>query len=291
MKSIGKTLKTLRENKGITLIEVSENTKTNIDILKAIENGNIDYFKDDLLYINFYIKNYLRYIKEDDYDFQNDLNKVINNYKNSSQNQAVVDDSEVNDFMIKRIQQAGVGQKKIKVKDYSFKSFVFIGTIIVILLIFFILTNKDNHNNDSIEDEIVNKPKIENTILPSVAPTDLPIIDTDHKLKINIVDHSTYEIVNYTEGQNLEVTIKFGIDTWFKASVNEVSLSTPASKVYTQDEEIKIIETAKKDLKISLHLGKVINNNIYINDDLLVLDEKIINNSNSQVINIILKGE
>ena len=291
MKSIGKTLKTLRENKGITLIEVSENTKTNIDILKAIENGNIDYFKDDLLYINFYIKNYLRYIKEDDYDFQNDLNKVINNYKNSSQNQAVVDDSEVNDFMIKRIQQAGVGQKKIKVKDYSFKSFVFIGTIIVVLLVFFILTNKDNHNNDSIEDEIVNKPKIENTILPSVAPTDLPIIDTDHKLKINIVDHSTYEIVNYTEGQNLEVTIKFGIDTWFKASVNEVSLSTPASKVYTQDEEIKIIETAKKDLKISLHLGKVINNNIYINDDLLVLDEKIINNSNSQVINIILKGE
>ena len=56
MKELGETLKASRINQNKSITDISEITKMNINIISNIEEGNVDYFRDDLTYLKYYIK-------------------------------------------------------------------------------------------------------------------------------------------------------------------------------------------------------------------------------------------
>ena len=56
MTEIGSIIRGKREELGLTLAEVSEKTKISMIHLVAIENGDMDHFKHDMVFLRFYLK-------------------------------------------------------------------------------------------------------------------------------------------------------------------------------------------------------------------------------------------
>ncbi len=65
MDKIGSLLKQKRLEKGLTIEAVSEKTRLTIKHLKAIEEGDISYFRDDLSYLRFFLKAYCNALELD----------------------------------------------------------------------------------------------------------------------------------------------------------------------------------------------------------------------------------
>ncbi len=58
MEEIGKLLKEKRLELGLTIEEVSEKTRLTQKHIKALEEGDISFFHDDLSYLRFFVKSY-----------------------------------------------------------------------------------------------------------------------------------------------------------------------------------------------------------------------------------------
>ena len=58
MKEIGATLKKRREELGYTLEEMSNKTRISVAQLKALEDGDLEFFKDDLSYVRYFVRFY-----------------------------------------------------------------------------------------------------------------------------------------------------------------------------------------------------------------------------------------
>ena len=56
MKEIGATLKKRREELGYTLEEMSNKTRISVAQLKALEDGDLEFFKDDLSYVRYFVR-------------------------------------------------------------------------------------------------------------------------------------------------------------------------------------------------------------------------------------------
>ena len=53
MKEIGKILQENREQQNKSIDDISNITKMNINIIKNIESGNVEYFSNDLAYLRY----------------------------------------------------------------------------------------------------------------------------------------------------------------------------------------------------------------------------------------------
>ena len=58
MIEIGKKLQKRRVELNLSYQDISTITKLSIPHIKAIEEGNLDYFKNDLTYVRFYVNSY-----------------------------------------------------------------------------------------------------------------------------------------------------------------------------------------------------------------------------------------
>ena len=54
MKEIGATLRKRREELGYTLEEMSNKTRISVAQLNALEEGDLEFFKDDLSYVRYF---------------------------------------------------------------------------------------------------------------------------------------------------------------------------------------------------------------------------------------------
>ncbi|MDE6195628.1 MAG: helix-turn-helix domain-containing protein, partial [Erysipelotrichaceae bacterium] len=75
MKKIGLLLKQRREELGLSIEEVSHRTRLTIKYIKAIEEGDISYFKDDLSYLRFFLRSYCETIDLDFCELKDLLNE------------------------------------------------------------------------------------------------------------------------------------------------------------------------------------------------------------------------
>ena len=285
MKEISEILKQHRINANLSLEDMSEKTKIQMPYLIAIEDGDIDKFKNDISYLKYYIRFYCRVI---DYDFELIREKLDLSIDEFSQTMIIkkIDDDKQRQNAINR--QLNYSKEKNKVtkkvakkgKDYSFIS-LFVMVIIVVICIMFFVFNVFFKSDNEI------KPPV---IVPT--PTTTPVVEVED-LPISIVenDATTYIVNDYNVKENISIKVNFNNDTWIRVYYDDVVTNNPVSKVYNSGEVMEILITPVNDMKITIHFGIVKGNEIYINEELVVLNEQIKDLASGQKIDFVLKGE
>jgi len=147
MEVIGEKLKSSREEKGLSLEEVSEDLKIEIKDLKNIESGNRKAF-DDVFVVKQYIYEYAKYLGLDYDKLVEEFNEFMFEYT-----------SKIPSDVIERISKQKEEEEKNKgamspytiIKKRSYKKPILIGIVILLLIvsIFVIFKIKeDNNSND-----------------------------------------------------------------------------------------------------------------------------------------------
>ncbi|WP_223246850.1 helix-turn-helix domain-containing protein [Erysipelothrix rhusiopathiae] len=83
MEKIGLILQERRKEQGYSLEEMSVKTKLSTVQLSAIEEGNIQFFKDDLSYLSYFVRYYANALGIDYNELRNELDDTINAYTDS----------------------------------------------------------------------------------------------------------------------------------------------------------------------------------------------------------------
>ena len=282
MKEISGILKQHRINANLSLEDMSEKTKIQMPYLIAIEDGDIGKFKNDISYLKYYIRFYCRVV---DYDYELIRNKLDVSIEEFSQIMVIkkVNDHNQRQNAINRQLNDSQNKNKIiikKDKDYSFLSLIIMVIVVLGCIGFFIFTMFFKGNNEI-------QPPI---ITPT--PTTTPIVEVEETpMSVIESDATTYFVQDYKVDENLSIKVNFNNDTWIRVYYDDVVTNNPVSKVYKPGEAMEILITPVNDMKITIHFGIVVGNEIYVNDELVILNEQIKDLASGQKIDFVLKGE
>lgn len=313
MDKIGNTLKQKRLELGLTIEEISEKTRLTIKHIKAIEEGDISYFKDDLSYLRFFLKSYCDVLGLDFEEMKGTLQDSIEDYTTSfskkaiAQHEAIERGVKENAEKLKKTKTKPKKAKQKKVRrrrkiDMSLVSFLAIIVVILIGLIFAFVMWMQRSNGDE-DNLVVNKPPVApvdysedaNEEKPSQKPTtpevEEPKEPEKKEMVITKVNDTQYTLENLNDGDEIDIEITMGSNTSFRALVDGTVLSNPANKVYQAKSVIHVRESAVKGKKIQLAFGYMLKNSMTINGTAVELPASVTNKNGSIVIQFDVKGE
>ncbi|HZJ86703.1 MAG TPA: helix-turn-helix domain-containing protein [Erysipelothrix sp.] len=283
MENISSQLKQARIEQGLTQDEAAQKTKFTIAQLKAIEEGNLDFFKHDLSYFRYIIRYYSDFLGYDYELIRKEVDAIVAQDEFTQELEKISKRVPVKtDKDDKPTKKRTLPRRKIKI-DYSFLAFLFTSILLVIVLIYAGITYIPGlFKKDPIkEPEIVNRDETEDD-----DSEDEPEDDVEEEPKSTIevsavsTDPKQLEIKGWEENEEVEIKLVFKASaTWISTSVNNVVLDDPVSKTYQQDEEIILVEKASENKEVLFHLGIMNGNEFYINDKRVELDESIQNSA------------
>lgn len=307
MDKIGSLLKQKRLEMGFTIEEISEKTRLTIKHIKAIEEGDISYFKDDLSYLRFFLKSYCDVLGMDFEDIKDELRNSIDDYTMSFTQEAVMQHEAIergikeNSAKMQKHENSAKKKKQTKPKrakqrrrvDVSLLSFLAIVIVVVIGLIFAVVMLIQNNKGDD-ESLIDNKPPVAE--VPSNGGEDAPKEEEKPKeevkeMVITAVSDTEYTIENLKEGDDIDIEITMGSNSGFRALVDGKQLSDPANQIYSYKTVLHVREKAVKDKKIQLAFGFMQNNTIKVNGKDVELPGSVTGKAGSVTIEFTVKGE
>ncbi len=83
MKDIGQKLKKERINRKLTYQDISILTKMPEDKIKAIEDGDLDFFVDDISFLRFYVRSYCKVLEIDYEQYKQDMSETVLDFTSS----------------------------------------------------------------------------------------------------------------------------------------------------------------------------------------------------------------
>ena len=84
MEKIGNMLKEKRIELGMSVEDISEKTRLTTKHIKALEEGDISFFHEDLSYLRFFVKSYCDAVGIDFEDMKDELRESIDDYTMTS---------------------------------------------------------------------------------------------------------------------------------------------------------------------------------------------------------------
>ena len=200
MKEIGATLKKRREELGYTLEEMSNKTRISVAQLKALEDGDLEFFKDDLSYVRYFVRFYCQALYLDFDPLRDQLSQDLDQFTETMSLKAIHDREEMQSNIEKKINKASGTLKKEKKKiDYSLISLL--AVIAVMLVCLSVVLFKTVPNWFKSEPKPDSFPTADVTPTPSQTPADTPdVIDQPSALTVTMAanDPSTYEVRGWT---------------------------------------------------------------------------------------------
>lgn len=314
MDKIGSLLKQKRLEKGLTIEAVSEKTRLTIKHLKAIEEGDISYFRDDLSYLRFFLKAYCNALDLDFDEIKVELQDSIEDYTTSFTKEALKEHAQIergiaktNEKMrkaeaeeIKKPKKQKPKKKKVKKHhkiDVSLVSFLAIIVVIVIGLIFaFVMWFQGNQTPD---EDVNTKPPVAVATKDASVPVDPPVIDEPIEKKEMSISKTKeedgkaiYQIENVEAGEEIDIEVTFASDSSFRVLVNDKELNNPPSRgVQSRKTVLHIREKAEADKKILLAFGFMLNNSIKVNGKSIEIPEVLSSKQGTALIEFNVKGE
>lgn len=294
MKEIGEFLKQKRLEKGITIEELVNKTRMPITRIKAIEEGDITLFKDDITYLQFFIQSYCRALDIDYSEIKEKLNESISGYTLSFQTDQIRAQEEteknIREKSSQRIHDYKVKYPTEKVKrkiDFSLISFVAVISIIVVCLFAAgtsLLKGLTDQPNDN---PIVQNPTNDSN-KPDLNKPDEPVVVKE--IEVNKTDDvSRFEIVNAEEKFVLKV--EFVANSWFELKLDGVQQATPKPDVYDSGTNLEIEIDPTKCNEISMRFGYFAGNKLFVSDKEVEFDASIATKPGVQTITLVLGGE
>lgn len=282
MKEIGEFLKQKRLEKGITIEEIVDKTRMPITRVKAIEEGDITAFKDDITYLQFFIQSYCRAIGADYTEIKEQLNDSISGYTVSFQSEQlraqIETEKHIREKSSQRIEEYKIKNpmKKVERKiDFSMISFAAVIVIILVCL----LTVGGSYIKDMFD-----QPD---------KPVDTPVVDKDDKPQINQPDTGKDEVVKEIEivmdendakhytilnvEEKVVLKVEFASNSWFQASLDGIVQAKPESKVYDAGQSVEIELDPTKVEEVMMRFGYFAGLKISVGDKELPIDSSISN--------------
>ena len=132
MKDIGENLKETREGMGISLEEVAEDLKVEVEQISNLEEGNMENFK-DVYYLKYLIRDYSKYLGLDKEKIINEFNEYLFDYTSKISIEDIKKaKTEIKDDENGKIRSPYTIEHK---QNFVFLPFVFYGIAIVIILL------------------------------------------------------------------------------------------------------------------------------------------------------------
>lgn len=288
MKNIGKALKEKRFEKELSLEQISKDTKISVDKLRAIESGNYDFFEDDFSYIKFYVRYYCQNLGIDFEEYKTDFFASMDEHEKTQSMKAIELTNEMNERVKKRVDasKTTLHHEKRKV-DYSILSFFLVVAVLISAGIYVALNYGPLLFSESTDEPLVlvtPTPSVETTVEPT------PEIVVN-ELRVEQNTFSEYYIYDFSDNQEITVQFNFASDTWVQLSIDGVVTNNPSSGTYTTGDSIQLILNATDEKVVFINLGKYLGNEIYINNELLVLDDSVKDKNSGQEIKLVFRGE
>ncbi|MDE6476064.1 MAG: helix-turn-helix domain-containing protein [Erysipelotrichaceae bacterium] len=312
MEKIGLLLKQRREELGLSIEEVSHRTRLTIKYIKAIEEGDISYFKDDLSYLRFFLRSYCETIDLDFCELKDLLNESINDYT-ASFSIDMMERHQAIEKNIRKRSNAITNEKKHADKekkhrrwsiDLSLVSFIGIGVIVLAGILFtaiFIvksgmLSSSDTPEVPSVE-TIENEHQENNSVNEDpqqVAESTQPAEEEKKEeaaFAVEKVSDREYRLKNVKEDEEVQFEIHFGSSSAFRVLVDGVQLSEPVSKIYPYNQSLTVKQTLKKGMRISLAFGFMQNNRVQVNGIEVEIDPAYKKLAGSVVLDFVVEGD
>ena len=301
MKNVGSRLKEQREEVGFTLEEMSSKTKITVPQLRALEEGDLNYFKEDISYVPYFVRFYAQALYLDYDTLRADVELAIKDLHHTQKLNIIKQNKQTEENVKKRVSNqksdyfSGVlrpaGKRKV---DYSLLSLlVFVILLLITLLVVFFVYVLPMINDSSLQNQdnkIVGLPENPNDVeqKPNEDDTDIPFISNAVVTQINSVN---YDITGYAENEEILFSVTFARDVWMKVYIDGVATDNPLSKTYKKDEVMELRLLAKDDTNVMLHFGNLKDNVLRINNEQVVWDTSIANWLRGIRINFRFKGE
>ncbi len=304
MEFVGSKLKAQREQLGFSLEEMSRKTKLSIQQIQALEEGDTSFFHDDLSYVPYITRFYAQALYLDYDEIRQQVNESIDDYHKTQQMKVVAQREQMESNIHRKVSSSSIGKKSLKPVgkrriDYSFLSLIAIIIILVISLIFvffaFVLPMIQQGNQPTNQDPIIGLPTNPNDEVkePTDPNTPDPVVssvsfalDSSSLLGRPIID-----VVDFSENEEVTIHVKFASDTWIKVYFDGIATNNPQSRIYKPDESMEIRTIATDGLEVLIHFGFMRGNEIFFNDQAVVLDSYSTNATSGVRVTFRFKGD
>jgi transcriptional regulator with XRE-family HTH domain len=296
MTDIGNSIRRKREELGFTLEEICEKTKISVVQLNAIENGDMDHFKHDMVFLRFYLKNLCVVLGLDFNDVAHQFNITKDEFTNTLSLKKIRENeiSEANDANNKRLSDNKYIYRNFKKKRFevSFVTLIIVIAIIVIGLTFVFFTSilpiltvtpKVIGNNPitQIPGEItmVENPKPN----PDANPNPTQIVITKTGL-------TSYMITDWVKDNQVKFVLSFKTNSYIRVFIDGVVTNNPAARKYLFGETMEIITNATANREVQIAIGYMKMNTITVNGQNVVIDPAIANLPKSYKVTFTFSG-
>lgn len=300
MKEISEILKQKRLEKGYTIDKISEMTRISVPHIKAIEAGNIDYFKNDLPYLRFYLKSYCNVLGLNYDDYRDLLQDSIEDYTQTFALNTLKEHEKSEKNIITQSKELKnlhpVQKKKI---DFSLVSFL---TIIAVVLLFVVMVagyflirewKDDGEASNNVVPPVVQVPQQpeETNKDDDQKQDEEDSVVVDKQLSIAKKDAETYVISNAQELESVTISVEFVPRAWFQATLDDVVLSDPEAKIYESGTKLDIEMNPAEDKVLSMRIGYFAGMKFKVNGIDVELDEGLAKDAGARTIVFEIGGE
>lgn len=284
---IGAVLKDKRMELGFSLEEMSVKTKLSTVQLKAIEDGNISFFKEDLSYLTYFVRYYANSLNLNYDDLRSDLDEKILEFTDAISVSRIKEAENINTSIMEKVRIKNSANLKKKRKKFDLTGVLlvfFVGVVVLALTyIFFtkILPEIGNSNNNP----IVTNPKPQEPNEVEKPPvTSKPEVPEVKPLTVTMENPTTYLVKGWENTEKAEFTVKFNANAWVRFSVNDIVLDNPASKTYAPGTEAIIIVNPKTDSTVKMQIGYMQSNEFLLDGVPVELDQNVANTTGAQTL-------
>lgn len=287
MEHVGIMLKAKREETGLSLEEISEQTKITTPQLVAVEKGNVSYFGDDVSFYRFRALAYGRAVGLDEAEIKAQVERDIALYQQSIQDKKAVKIQTIE----KNIKKQTNAKRKRQI-DFSWLGMIAVIAIVIITLVVVFIKY--------IVPEL--QPKAPTggvaATFPIVVDYDDSIVDNQtplpnptepaKTLTISKTDPKTFVVTGYQEKMDLSIIlVNFSSVSVYQ---NDIRLANPEAKVYGNETIVVPLEIKDNDV-VKVTLGYIKGSKMLLNDQEIPLDESYINQGLSIEIQLQFKGD
>ena len=298
MKKIGEFLKQKRLEKGYTIDQIVDKTRMPATRIKALEEGDISLFKDDLTYLQYFVQGYCKALGLDYNELKKQINESINGYTTAfqaDQLKAIVESEQhIRDKSNQRIEEYKRINRPKKVKrkvDFSLISFVIVVCVLLGCLVFAggkFIKDRINQPEPPIAGE-PNDPVYTPDDKPQIDKPDVPVVDKEIEViqTEGTVDH--FDVLNATE--NFVVQIQFVPSSHFELIYDGVLQSKPQRGIYDAGTilEIEVDPTMVKE--VTLNFGYFWKMKVSVDGKEISFDDSIALHKGRKKIVLNIKGE
>lgn len=288
MEEIGKLLKEKRETLGLSIEDVSEKTRLTPKHIKALEKGELSFFREDLSYLRYFVKSYCDVVGLDFEELKDKLRQDIQEYTTSFVVNTELSHQEMerNIANSEKLSNVKTKKKKKKVKkpDFSIVSLIAIITVVVVIVLCaFLLYIRSNKEGNPISGNRpiapVQEEQGENEALINQNSSGEETKEEEKK-ELEITqgeDAKHFTLNNLKEGDTITVETTFnGSSSGYSVTVLDGSKSEVFNdKIYQYQETANTEITVKKGMKFNVYVGCMVQTEIKINGKVVKVDSSV----------------